>query len=132
KERFLRGRVAGNQPARSVELRESGRVEMTERHIRRGHQPAIPQAHADVAGAPEREAAREQRSPQPADFIAQIRFAQSRHAIALRKKSSAPKFPDLSASASLGSAGVAVQGTPGSICGPIRSSVTPSALTTAP
>ena len=44
-----------------------------------------------------------------------------------------PKFPDLSASASGSDPPmVAVQGTPGSISGPMSSPETPSALTTAP
>jgi hypothetical protein len=48
------------------------------------------------------------------------------------KKSGAPKLPDLSASASGGSPRLVVQGTPGSIAGPMRSPLTPSAATTAP
>ena len=59
-------------------------------------------------------------------------FIQCRHANALVKKSLVPKFPDFSASASGGSPRLAVQGTPGSICGPMRSPLMPSACTIAP
>jgi hypothetical protein len=51
---------------------------------------------------------------------------------AFMKKSSAPKLPDLSASATGSPGTVKVHGTPGSICGPIASAFTPRALTTAP
>jgi len=49
-----------------------------------------------------------------------------------QKKSRLPKLPDFSASRIGGVPSVAVQGTPGSICGPIFRAATPSACTTAP
>ena len=62
---------------------------------------------------------------------ARPRRAQRTAASALSKKSSAPKLPDLRASAT-GTSVPASAGTPGSISGPIASSRTPSACTTAP
>ena len=69
---------------------------------------------------------------QAADVFPQLRLAHDCMSRALPKKSTVPKLPDLRASASRGSPIDTVQGTPGSICGPIRSARTPSALTTAP
>src|SRR5690242_9214077 len=131
-EGFLGRRIAGDELASRVELGETRRVETAERDIGRRHQPAILQPRADIAGAAEGEAALEQRHAETADFLAQIGFAQPRHWNALMKKSSRPKFPDLSASASVGSPRLAVQGTPGSICRPMRSPIMPSAWTIAP
>ena len=51
---------------------------------------------------------------------------------ALRKKSAAPKLPDFKASNTGLGPVVAVHGTPGSICGPIRKASVSSACTTAP
>src|SRR6185312_6389536 len=130
--RLLGGSIARNMLARSVELGEARGVEPAERDIGRRHQPAILQPRADIAGAAESEAALEQRRTEATDLLAQIGFAQSRHVKALVKKSSRPKLPDLSASAMVGSPRLAVQGTPGSICGPMRKPEMPSAWTMAP
>src|SRR5690606_25901623 len=79
-----------------------------------------------------------QRFPDTGDLVAQAGFfgkdrVHRRKVHAFRKKSSAPKLPDLSASV-MGrpSPMLRVQGTPGSISGPILSARTPSAWTTAP
>ena len=53
-------------------------------------------------------------------------------ASARARKSSPPKFPDFSASASRGSPAVASAGTPGSISGPISKATLPRAPATAP
>src|SRR5271163_5345493 len=135
-ERFLGRGIAADQPAPGVELRQPRGVERAERGVGRRHQPAaVRQPHADVAGRSEGQAALEDREPDGADFLAGLGFAGHRQlnlVHALRKKSGAPKFPDFNANATSGVPRLRVQGTPGSISGPISSALTPSAPTTAP
>src|SRR5205823_2409535 len=88
---------------------------------------------ADIAGAAGGEAAVEDRGAEGADRLAELGFAAQRSTVkARRKKSGLPKLPDLRARARGWSSRLVVHGTPGSICRPMRSPLTPSALTTAP
>src|SRR5688572_1043060 len=68
--------------------------------------------------------------------VAQLVFVHDNTWNALVKKSTLPKLPDFSASAMGalpdGAPTLMVHGTPGSICGPMRSAWIPSACTTAP
>ena len=90
----------------------------------------------NIACGSECQSAPEERGAASADALAQRRFcrglAHRRYLHALRKKSGVPKLPDLRASATCGPDRLRVQGTPGSISGPIDSALTPSALTAAP
>ena len=97
--------VGGSPPTclpSCVELREPRRVEPAQRGVGRRHQPAVGDAHADVArGAGARPA---RRSSAPSAQIASrgLRSSSARWQLrsALVKKSGAPKLPDFSASAS--------------------------------
>src|SRR6478735_4969178 len=135
-EALLGRRIARHEPAVVAELRQPRRVEPAERGVGRRHQPAIRHPQADIAGRPGRQAAVEDRRADPADRLASLGFVHEAAPLntskARRKKSSAPKLPDLSASASFGSPRLTVHGTPGSIWRPMRNPVTPSACTTAP
>src|SRR6218665_468395 len=108
-------------------------------------QAAIGQPHADVAGAGVHVAAPEQAAAHTADlrpglpFVAVRRFRALVHAgnraNAVRKKSLRPKLPDLSAMCRpSGARGDRAwhQGTPGSICAPMRNCAMPRACTQAP
>src|SRR5271169_6613930 len=120
-----------------TELRQPRRVEAAERGVGRGHQPALVGAQADIAGRPGGQTASKDRGADRTDRLALSGVA---HFVApsdstekaRRKKSGAPKLPDFSASARVGSPRLAVHGTPGSIWRPMRSPETPSAWTTAP
>src|SRR4051794_40162013 len=142
-ERLLRGSVAPFMLISRVESGQARRVEAAERGVGRGEQPAALHPHADVAAAADGQPALEEGAGDVANRLAQAVLLRMRddggahgsRSQALKKKSGVPKFPDFRASASgwppsLGS--VTVHGTPGSISGPIRSPLTPSALTTAP
>src|ERR1700723_432333 len=110
----------------------------------RRKQPAVIEAHADIAAAAGGQAAIEYRAAKQHDLFAQTALlptcrdpaTHDRCFHALRKKSGAPKLPDFNASAkgfaSPFARSAIVQGTPGSISRPIRNPLTPSALTTAP
>src|SRR5271155_3531272 len=130
-------RIARDEAPVMAQLRQPRRVEAAERGVGRRHQPAVVSPHADVSGRPGGQPARKDRLANRADRLALRRLA---HLIppsdstekARRKKSGAPKLPDLSANARAGSPRLMVQGTPGSICRPMRKPVTPSAWTIAP
>ena len=67
---FLGWLVAGDEASLVVELGEPRRVELAERDVGRRHQPAIRDPVADVAGAAEGEAAREDARAEPAYRLA--------------------------------------------------------------
>src|SRR3546814_6879103 len=73
-----------------------------------------------------------QRRAEIADFLAQAGFAHDSRLQALVKKSMAPKLPDFKARAMGVAPRLTVQGTPGSMVGPMRRLRTFSAVTTAP
>src|SRR5580704_10899727 len=131
-EALLGRRVTRDDTSVMAQLRQPRRVEAAERGISRRHQPSVAGPHTDVAGRPGSQAARKDRLTDRADRLALRHLA---HLVspsdstekARRKKSGAPKLPDLSANASAGSPRLAVHGTPGSIWRPMRSPVTPSA-----
>src|SRR5262249_30550290 len=131
-ERLLRRRIARQQFAAVVELRQACGIEAGQGDGGRRPQPAAVHPRADVAGAAEGEPALEQRLAVAHDRLAQGGLVHGSIPKALSKKSTAPKLPDLSANASAGSPMLAVQGTPGSICGPMRSALIPRRWTTAP
>src|SRR5499427_10722930 len=130
---FLGRRIARHVLAREIELGELARLELAQGRVGRRHQPAVGHPRADVARGAGTEAARCELGTQCTDRLAHLGFgaAHSRWK-ALVKKSGAPKLPDFSASRSGLAPTDAVQGTPGSISGPMRSAVTSSAPTTAP
>jgi len=77
KECFLGRRVTGNDGALIIKLGNFCRIEMTERCIRRRHQPPVIEAHADIARAAERQPAFKHRLAEARDCLAVLRF---RHA----------------------------------------------------
>src|SRR5664280_1059101 len=127
--------TAGLLPA-DIHFGQPRRVEPAQAGVGGRDQEAAVGAHADVAGGGMHIAARKQRFADAADLVAQRGAHDASRAKALVKKSELPKLPDFSATCSVWppQAGdcTAVQGTPGSICGPICICRTPSACTTAP
>ena len=82
----------------------------------------------DASRRPEGETAFVDQYGEADDLVAGVGFqAHGSMAKDFIKKSGAPKFPDFRARAMCGSLRVPVQGTPGSISGPIRRPVTPKA-----
>ena len=88
-ERFLRGRIAGDQRPVPVELGDPRRVEAAEAGVGRGQQPAVVEPHADVAAAAGGQTAFEDRSAERDDLIARRVSAGARNG-ALTAGSSQP------------------------------------------
>ena len=133
-EEGLLGRlVAADVPAGVVELREARRVEGAHAHVGRRQQPAVLDLDADVARAAEGQAALEERLAEGADRLAQGSRRSRHHLQRLGEEVLAAEVARLQRQRQRPLAdGSTVQGTPGSICGPIRSALTSSACTTAP
>ena len=124
------GSPAIRRPSRSSFASRAG-SSRPRRDVGRRDQPAVVEPDADVAGAAEGRGPRSKIDwPNRRSRSRSCRVAHGGHGArsnALVKKSGAPKLPDFSASASAGAPRLTVQGTPGSICGPICSALTPSA-----
>src|SRR5450830_1608287 len=137
----LRRLGTGHPVASGIDLGNLRRIEITETSIGRCDQPAIIKTGTDVTGRAYCVATLKQTCTGATNFFTQLVLGAdgARHAAppastrkAFSKKSTVPKLPDLSARASGSSSSVAVAGTPGSICGPMRNARTSSACTTAP
>src|SRR6202007_1889960 len=116
---------------------ETGGIKLSKARIGGGQQPAIVQTGANVAAASGAQSAAVKTLANFDDALPHFQFSvhldgpRSRHAFT--RKSSEPKFPDFSARAILRFGPEArVQGTPGSISGPMRKRFKPSFVTTAP
>src|SRR5271165_97097 len=107
KNRLLRGRIARNETAVPVEFGEPHGIQAPEARIGRRYEIAVGHARADIAATAGAEPTVEERAPEGADFVAQSSLGRNpRRGFvhvsvphALRKKSGAPKLPDLSAKA---------------------------------
>src|SRR4029079_14379126 len=99
-QRFLGRRIAADMLAVAVELGELRRIELAQRGVGRRHQPAVSDAHGDVARGAGAEAARGELGAERAHRLARFGFVAHDLSNALVKKSGAPKFPDFSASSS--------------------------------
>src|SRR5271167_4965656 len=136
--RLLGWSVARNEVAVPIELRQLGGIQSSQARIRRREQPATLCPDADIAAAAGAQPTFEERTPERTNILSRTVLADAAHGSrfqAVKKKSGAPKFPDFSANASMPSprpVSAVVQGTPGQISGPIRTRLTPRALTTAP
>src|SRR5690606_32477792 len=131
-EGLLGRRCAGQQLAVPVQLGQLRGIQRAQGAVGGRQQPAVVSAHADVAAASGGQPALMQRGAEAADFLAQPGLAHGSWLQALVKKSVAPKLPDLRASAMGVAPRLTVQGTPGSMVGPMRRLRTSSAVTTAP
>ncbi|MPN59602.1 hypothetical protein SDC9_207323 [bioreactor metagenome] len=101
---------------------------------RRDQIAAVRQSYAQVARTTAAEAAHKQRTTVVHQLFAELLFVKLTHhadSCAVKKKSSSPKLPDFSASASGGSA-ENTHGTPGAMALPTVSRVTCNASTTVP
>src|SRR5690606_11601248 len=136
---FLGRLVAINEYTLRGELRKTAGIETAKRGIGWRHQcRTVRQARTDITRRTKGKPPIEQGFADFADFVTEARLFRNDgcHGFCssdLRKKSGAPKFPDLRASAIGRFASMeSVHGTPGSISGPICRPLTPSAFTTAP
>src|SRR5262245_48855968 len=96
---LLGGRIAGQMCEAAIELGDACRVEEAQARIGRGDQETICEGGADVSGGTHRESALIERGRTPYHELAQLSFghvAASSRSSAFSKKSSVPKFPDLS------------------------------------
>src|SRR5207245_1022759 len=125
--------LAGGRRSVRADLRKPRGVEEAQARVGRRDEEAILEPHADVAGGGVDVPACEEALADAADLLARAAFVIVAHRDSWKafvKKSSPPKFPDLSARCSTPEATgecAAHHGTPGSICGPMRIMVTPSA-----
>src|SRR5258707_738397 len=83
---------AADQLAIDVELGKPRRIELAQRRIGRRHQPAIGEAHADVARGAGAQPARGELDAERTDRLARLVFLAHSPAKALVKKSGAPKL----------------------------------------